>query len=349
MAPTYSRTVCLQRAGADVERRAGGVHVVDEQRDPRRRRGGDRREAARRCGARAPRADLPPRPVRRAAGTARAAQPGRAASPAASSAAGSNPRAPATAAVRDGTAHQLAVRARRRSGAGAGRAAGWRPCARPSGPPAASAPRNFSAPTRSRAGALVGQRRPARSNAAAAAGQPAAVARERAARAAVAAQPGQRGGGRRRTPARRVGARQAAHDGGATARRRRREVVHGGDGGGRRRARGRASRASCAGTARERHTPVPCLSTLRGPSPPACSSPSPATPSSTACAGGPSRAEGGARAAGGWRAAAWGGGIACLFVALISPLDRLGEQMATSTWSSTCCSPTSRRSCSRSR
>jgi cytochrome c oxidase assembly factor CtaG len=41
-----------------------------------------------------------------------------------------------------------------------------------------------------------------------------------------------------------------------------------------------------------------------------------------------SRAEGGARAAGGWRAAAWGGGLACIFVALISPLDRLGEQMA---------------------
>jgi putative membrane protein len=41
-----------------------------------------------------------------------------------------------------------------------------------------------------------------------------------------------------------------------------------------------------------------------------------------------SRAEGGARAAGGWRAAAWAGGLACLFVALVSPLDVLGEQMA---------------------
>ncbi len=40
------------------------------------------------------------------------------------------------------------------------------------------------------------------------------------------------------------------------------------------------------------------------------------------------RAEGGARAAGGWRAAAWAGGLLCLFVALISPVDRLGEQLA---------------------
>jgi cytochrome c oxidase assembly factor CtaG len=41
-----------------------------------------------------------------------------------------------------------------------------------------------------------------------------------------------------------------------------------------------------------------------------------------------SRAEGGARAAGGWRAAAWAGGLLALFVALVSPLDVLGEQMA---------------------
>ena len=41
-----------------------------------------------------------------------------------------------------------------------------------------------------------------------------------------------------------------------------------------------------------------------------------------------SRREGGARAAGTWRAVAWAGGIACLFVALVSPLDVLGEQMA---------------------
>jgi putative membrane protein len=41
-----------------------------------------------------------------------------------------------------------------------------------------------------------------------------------------------------------------------------------------------------------------------------------------------SRREGGARAAGGWRALAWAGGLACLFVALVSPLDVLGEQMA---------------------
>jgi putative membrane protein len=40
------------------------------------------------------------------------------------------------------------------------------------------------------------------------------------------------------------------------------------------------------------------------------------------------RKEGGARAASGWRAAAWAAGIACLFVALVSPLDRLGEQLA---------------------
>jgi cytochrome c oxidase assembly factor CtaG len=41
-----------------------------------------------------------------------------------------------------------------------------------------------------------------------------------------------------------------------------------------------------------------------------------------------SRREGGARAAGTWRAVAWAGGITCLFVALVSPLDVLGEQMA---------------------
>jgi len=41
------------------------------------------------------------------------------------------------------------------------------------------------------------------------------------------------------------------------------------------------------------------------------------------------RREGGARAAGGWRLAAFAGGIACLFIALISPVDRLGEQLAT--------------------
>jgi len=41
-----------------------------------------------------------------------------------------------------------------------------------------------------------------------------------------------------------------------------------------------------------------------------------------------SRRDGGARAAGTWRAVAWAGGIACLFVALVSPLDVLGEQMA---------------------
>jgi putative membrane protein len=40
------------------------------------------------------------------------------------------------------------------------------------------------------------------------------------------------------------------------------------------------------------------------------------------------RHEGGARAAGGWRLAAWCGGILTLFVALISPVDRIGEQLA---------------------
>jgi cytochrome c oxidase assembly factor CtaG len=42
-----------------------------------------------------------------------------------------------------------------------------------------------------------------------------------------------------------------------------------------------------------------------------------------------SRREGGARAAGGGRLALWLTGIALLFVALISPVDRLGEQLAT--------------------
>ena len=41
------------------------------------------------------------------------------------------------------------------------------------------------------------------------------------------------------------------------------------------------------------------------------------------------RAEGGARAAGYGRAALWATGIGTLFVALVSPLDRLGEQFAT--------------------
>lgn len=41
------------------------------------------------------------------------------------------------------------------------------------------------------------------------------------------------------------------------------------------------------------------------------------------------RAEGGARAAPISRAILWGTGVACLFVALISPLDTLGEQFAT--------------------
>jgi putative membrane protein len=41
------------------------------------------------------------------------------------------------------------------------------------------------------------------------------------------------------------------------------------------------------------------------------------------------RREGGARAAGWGRAVLWGTGIAALFAALVSPLDRLGEQFAT--------------------
>ncbi len=42
-----------------------------------------------------------------------------------------------------------------------------------------------------------------------------------------------------------------------------------------------------------------------------------------------SRREGGTRAAGGGRLALWLTGVALLFVALISPVDRLGEQLAT--------------------
>jgi putative membrane protein len=41
------------------------------------------------------------------------------------------------------------------------------------------------------------------------------------------------------------------------------------------------------------------------------------------------RSEGGARAAGWGRAALWATGITVLFVALVSPIDRLGEQFAT--------------------
>jgi putative membrane protein len=41
-----------------------------------------------------------------------------------------------------------------------------------------------------------------------------------------------------------------------------------------------------------------------------------------------SRREGGARAASGWRLTAWCAGVLTLFAALISPVDRLGEQLA---------------------
>ena len=41
------------------------------------------------------------------------------------------------------------------------------------------------------------------------------------------------------------------------------------------------------------------------------------------------RRQGGARAAGGGRAVLWGAGVALLAVALVSPVDRLGEQFAT--------------------
>jgi cytochrome c oxidase assembly factor CtaG len=40
------------------------------------------------------------------------------------------------------------------------------------------------------------------------------------------------------------------------------------------------------------------------------------------------RRQGGARAASGWRALAWFAGLACLFLALASPIDRIGEQLA---------------------
>ena len=40
------------------------------------------------------------------------------------------------------------------------------------------------------------------------------------------------------------------------------------------------------------------------------------------------RREGGARAASGWRLASWCGGILALLIALVSPVDRLGEQLA---------------------
>ena len=41
-----------------------------------------------------------------------------------------------------------------------------------------------------------------------------------------------------------------------------------------------------------------------------------------------SRVEGGPRAAGGWRAVAWAAGLLCVFAAVVSPVDRLGEQLA---------------------
>src|SRR5215204_534627 len=44
--------------------------------------------------------------------------------------------------------------------------------------------------------------------------------------------------------------------------------------------------------------------------------------------GGARAASGWRRAASGWRLAAWCGGILTLFLALVSPIDRLGEQLA---------------------
>ena len=88
----------------------------------------------------------------------------------------------------------------------------------------------------------------------------------------------------------------------------------------------------CHGSAAERHNPVPCSSRLRstraGPSRRSCSSRWSATSRCTrALAHGPPRGRArGPRAGGGWPR----GAAACcvLFVALISPVDRLGEQLA---------------------
>ena len=89
-----------------------------------------------------------------------------------------------------------------------------------------------------------------------------------------------------------------------------------------------ASRGRPHGTARERHNPVPCPSTTSWTFAPIVL---------LALAGylgvyvarwRTARREGGARAACGWRLAAWCGGVLALFVALISPVDRLGEQLA---------------------
>src|SRR3954454_7765077 len=61
--PDPLRALVLERAGADVERGAGGVDVVHHHREPRRRPGRDRGDAARGATQRAPRADLPRSPV----------------------------------------------------------------------------------------------------------------------------------------------------------------------------------------------------------------------------------------------------------------------------------------------
>ena len=185
----------LQRAGADVERRAGGVDVVDEQRRARRRRGDDGREPPGAPPRAPPRPDLPPPPVR--APQARSErQPGPRGEPGREEGGGVEPPAPEAAPVRrDRNDPEAALPCGRMPPAGTlrrrrgGRAGGWRPGARPSGPRRERAAELQGADEVARR-PLVGQRRPRAVEGGGRRRAARPVARERAARAAVAAEPG---------------------------------------------------------------------------------------------------------------------------------------------------------------
>ena len=220
----------------------------------------------------------------------------------------------------------------------AGPPGGSRPCARPSGRPPTSAPRNFSAPR----GAA---RRPGR--------PPAPTPRERRARRrtpapavlrqpaprAPAAQPGQRAHARHAQPLVRPAQRAPARH--APRRRQQRDQfgnqVH--------RAGDRRAPPS-NDSASDRHNSAQCLRQICWERPcrwipgghllPSCCSHSRPTWGSM-CGGGASRAPRAApRAAPVSKLVLWITGVACLFVALVSPVDGWASSSPRCTWSSTC-------------
>ena len=284
-----------ERASADVERRAGGVDVVDEQRDGG---GGTGATAAkrRRCAASARPAPTWRRAaVARAAGTAESGSPARAASA---------PRAAPRGRTRGagggrgaaGTGHE---RGRRGGSAQAARQVGRHVGGHQARhrQRAAELQRGHEVARR----ALVGQRRPR----AVERGAPPPGSRPRGGAGARSAGSDGRGATAaraRQTPQRRARRQRRAAGGARPARAQARRgaaarAAESSDcgGGASCRARRLLARGARAGTARERHTSscrvaVDTSWTFA----PACSSPWPATPSSTCCAGARARAEGGA-------------------------------------------------------